>query len=197
MATSVLVTTIDHATDKTQVKSLTNINPEASAAKLVQWIQDGVALSKDSFVSATLITEKALSTVEPQARTGNFQAFAYADGTSSSTVINDLDEFYVDINKLTSAKGGSRWTFHISYEGSVAERGTKPFPAYIESSAEDFNPNFASSWGSGDSINFGADISVALYKKIARDINLTFVIPESNGFAELRKSWTIHFINPT
>ena len=57
MATSLIVTTADYQTGKTQQTTFTGVNPAATAAELQTFGEMTAALSKDTFVKATRVEQ--------------------------------------------------------------------------------------------------------------------------------------------
>lgn len=193
MNTSVIITTQDHLTDATQTKALTNVNPATADSDLKTFAQMTAALSKDTFVKAVRIDETDLNTTK-EPRVNSFRAPIFQDGdTTANADISNLDEFNVDINQLTSARNGARWTFQFTYNGT---KENFPFGGHVISDAADCTPNFTNYWGGADSNSYSTQFTVALHEKVARDITFTIVIPENDQYLELRKTWTVHFINP-
>lgn len=196
MATSLVINTIDHLTDAAQTKTISNINPAVSDSYLGEWAQMGSALSKDTLASIERVDRNTIGKTKT-ARVGFFQANAFVNGaTVNNTRIENLDEFSIDINTLTAARSNTRWLLNISYDtASGAERGEQIGTAYISSDAADFTPNYTATWAGVGSINKNYVISVALHEKVARDVTITFHLPETDSFAPWDKTWLIHFVD--
>ena len=65
MATSLIVTTADYQTGKTQQTTFTGVNPAATAAELQTFGEMTAALSKDTFVKATRVEQVDCSVTKP------------------------------------------------------------------------------------------------------------------------------------
>lgn len=195
--TSIVISTIDHLTDAAQTKTISNINPAVSDFYLSEWAQMGSALSKDSLASIERVDRNTLSTTAKSTRAGFFICNTFENGAVvSGKRIENLDEFSISLDQLTSAKSGTRWTFVVNYDtASGAEKADRVYPAYISSDADDFTPNYLATWAGTGSINKAFVITCALHEKVARDITLTFHLPETDSFAPWDKTWLIHFVD--
>ena len=111
--TSLIISTKDHLTEAAQVKSLTNINPEVSAANLQTFAQMTAALSADSFIKAVRIDETALDGSAKIARP--VTAFQYV--TASGFVAVPSDGI---INMTTSQVAGKSLRLRIRTPYDVA-----------------------------------------------------------------------------
>lgn len=185
-----------NADNKKTSDTISYVNPDISNNVALELAQRINSLTDNTYSSTERVDRTELGTIKP-ARLGTFTANAYVDGaTVNDTDITDLAEFTMDVTKCATVKNNTRHTFNINFNASGVNKGTKLYPAFLTSDADNFTPNYSATWASSDSYSTGFVFTCALHQKIAQDITLTLHIPETEDYAALEKTWTIHFIDP-
>lgn len=125
-------------------------------------------------------------------------AFYMKLGTGSETNITNQDEVTVDISSLTSAKSDTRFCMSLGYNDntkSLTDINNVMSTWTIESDADNFTPNYQTTWVSADANGRLFYTTIALHQRVARDIALVLKVPAFNGYAPTSKSLTMHFVN--
>lgn len=102
MATSLIVTTADYQTGKTQQTTFTGVNPAATAAELQTFGEMTAALSKDTFVKATRVEQVDCSVTKPARTIGSVSpAMLYIDGGNKYFNLSQNPQVSVTKSQLT------------------------------------------------------------------------------------------------
>lgn len=196
MQTSLIINTTDQ-NDKALQKTVTFVNADCSASVLKTAAQKLNSLTTNTYVKTTRIDKISVDTASDLIPRSSV-AFYMKLGTGAETDITNQDEVTVDISTLTSAKSDTRFCMSLGYTDS-----TKPLTDInnvmstwsIESDADDFTPNYQTTWVSADANGRLFYTTIALHQRVARDIALVLKVPAFGGYAPTSKSLTMHFVN--
>lgn len=192
-----LVITSTNQQNQSKTKTIGYIKSDAQPSDLKSAAQQLTALTNNIYESADRVAKENVDTASDLIPRSNV-AFYMKLGTGTETDITDQNEVTVDISTLTAAKSDTRFCMSLGYNDNtkaLTDINSVMSTWSIESDADDFTPNYQTTWVSADANGRLFYTTIALHQRVARDIALVLKVPAFGGYAPTSKSLTMHFVN--